>query len=545
MGQEADLVLHRGTVFTMRDGAGAGAEPTAVAVGSGRVLAVGSDADVAPLLGRATRVVDLAGRVVLPGFADVHTHVASNARDPRNVECRDFFEDVGSVADILERLSAAALDRAPDEWVVGIAGMLQDLRLAEGRMPTRAELDDATAGRPCYVTFGPHLVVANSAALAAAGVDAGTPDPQGGEIDRDSAGRPTGVLREQAQHLVRSRRPPTGSDLADRIERELLGCARRGVTTVHEIVKSTDEVRAFQRLEREGRLPVRVQLVFRIFQSSFDTWSLLGLGLQPGFGSDRLRLGGVKVSVDGGDDKRTGFYPQEGDDARGFKSLLRMRQEDLDPIVERYHAHGVRICVHAVGDQALDMTLDSFEKAMARHPADDARHRIEHMGNFLATPDRVERARALGLVPVPNPSSLYFVGESASHGLGPERVEDAFPFRRLRDSGVPFVIASDGPGLWPVDPLRDVATCASRTVRSGAVLSPEESVGVLDGLVALTRTAAWLGFAEDELGTLAPGKLADLVVLGANPLACPAADVAAIPVDLTVTGGEITFDREA
>jgi predicted amidohydrolase YtcJ len=539
---EADLVLQNGRVHTMRGDQ----RLSGLAIRGERVLVVGTSNEVESLVGLHTRVVDLAGRTVLPGFADVHTHVASNARDPLNVECRDFFEEVGSVEDILCRLAAAAVDRTPDEWLVGIGGMSQELRLRERRLPTRAELDAAADGRPCYVTFGPHLIVANTAALDIAGVGKDTPDPQGGEIDRDSGGRPTGVLREQAQHLVRTRRPATGSDLADRIEHELYECARRGVTTIHEIVKSTHEVHAYQRLEREGRLPVRVHLIFRVFQSTFDSFALLGLGLQTGFGSDRLRLGGVKVSVDGGDDKRTGFRPREGDDKRGFSALLRMRQEDLDPIVDRYHAQGVRICVHAVGDLALDMTLDSFAKARARHAGTgDERHRVEHMGNFMATPDRVARAQELGLVPVPNPSSFYFVGETAEHALGPDRVEDAFPFRRLVRSGSPFVIASDGPGLWPVDPLRDVGACASRAVQSGAVLSPNESIGVADGLRAVTTTAAWLGFVEDDLGTLEAGKLADLVVLGQDPMGVAVTDVAAVPVDLTMVGGEVTFMRSS
>jgi predicted amidohydrolase YtcJ len=541
MYHEADLVLRRGTVYTMRGEL----RHSALAVRDARIIAVGADDEIEALIGLRTRVVDLAGRTVLPGLCDVHTHVASNARDPENVECRDFFEDdLHSVADVLGRLSAAAANRGSEEWVVGIGGLLQELRMKERRLPTRAELDEAVGGRPCYVTFGPHLVVANTAALEIAGIGPDTADPQGGEIDRDATGRPTGVLREQAQHLVRSPRPPTGSDLADRIERELQDCARRGVTTIHEIVKSTDEVRAYQQLERQGRLPVRVHLVFRVFQSTFDTFALLNLGLRVGFGSDRLRFGGVKVSVDGGDDKRTGFYPREGDEARGFSPLLRMAQEDLDPIIERYHAQGIRICVHAVGDMALDMTLESFARALARHPRGDDRHRVEHMGNFMATPDRLARAGDLGLVPVPNPTSLYYVGEDAHHGLGPERVQDAFPFRRLLESGTPLVIASDGPGLWPVDPLRDIGTCVTRRVRSGAVLSPAQDISAAQALTAVTATAAWLGFVEDDLGTLEAGKLADLVVLGQDPLTCSPQAIASTPVELTMVGGEVTFQRE-
>jgi predicted amidohydrolase YtcJ len=537
----ADLVLRGGAVLTM-DG---DRRASAIAVRDGRIVAIGDDSEMTAHQTETTQVIELQGRTVLPGFADVHTHVSTNARDPRNAECRDFFEDVASVGDILDRLAEVAKTSEPSEWVVGIGGLLQEVRLQEGRLPTRAELDQATGEHPAYVTFGPHLIVANSAALQLAGIGPDTPDPQGGEIDRDPDGAPSGVLREQAQHLVRSLRPAPAADLEDRLYAELVACARRGVTTIHEIVKSTAEVRAYQRLDEQGRLPVRVHLMFRIFQSTFDTWSLLDLGLETGFGSDRLRIGGVKVSVDGGDDKRTGFREAPGDDELGFKPLLRMSQSDLDPIISKYHARGMRILVHAVGDLALDMTLDSFEKAIEENPRADHRHRVEHMGNFMMTPEKLQRAIDLGVIPVPNPTSLFYVGDVAEHGMGPLRTQDSFPFRRLLESEAPFAIASDGPGLWPIDPLRDVETCVTRVTRSGVTLSPDESIGVLDALTAVTRTAAWLGFVEESLGTLEVGKLADLAVLDTDPLTCPTDELASIRVDLTVMGGTITHTSEA
>ena len=472
----------------------------------------------------------------------MHTHVASNARDPRKAECRDFVdEDIVAIADILDRLAAVAEPLGPNDWVVGIGGVLQQLRLRERRLPTKDELDEATGGRPGYLTFGPHLIVATSAALELAGIGPATPDPQGGEIDRDDEGNLTGIVRERAQYMVRDLCPSAFTSLDDCIYNELLECARRGVTTIHEIVKTPSEFQAYQKLEKEGRLPVRVHLMFRIFQSKFESFSLRDLGIETNFGSDVLKVGGVKMSVDGGDDQRSGFYPQPGDDERGFSPLIRMRQEDLDPILREYHAHGMRILVHAIGDQALDMALAGFEKALAENPREDHRHRIEHMGNFLMTPDRLERAKGLGLVPIPNPSTLYFVGDVAEHGLGPTRTQDSFPFRRLLGSGVPFCIASDGPGMWPINPLRDVATTVTRVTRAGTPLQQDESIDVMAALTAMTSTAAWLGFVEDDLGTIEPGKLADLVVLGRNPATCPPDEIADIPVDMTVMGGQITY----
>jgi predicted amidohydrolase YtcJ len=485
--------------------------PTAVAVQRDRIVAVGSDEEIVALAGPKTNRVNLAGRTVLPGLADVHTHVASNARDPRHAECRDFIdESVTSIGAILSRIRAVAAGRGPEEWVVGIGGVLQQTRLMEGRLPTKEELDDATDHRPGFLTFGPHLIIATSAALELAGIGRDTTDPQGGEIVRKQDGTPTGVLRERAQQMVRRLVPAAAEDLEERIHRELLECARRGVTTIHDVVKAPAEVRAYQRLEQQGRLPVRVHLLIRVFHSEFESLGLRDLGLETGFGSDLLRIGGVKMSIDGGDDQRSGFSPQPGDEERDVRQLIRMRQRDLDPIIADYHAAGMRVCVHAIGDHALDMALDGFAKALAASPRVDHRHRVEHMGNFMMTDERLRRAHEMGLTPVPNPSTLYYAGDAAEHGLGPERTVDAFPFRRLLESGTPFVIASDGPGMWPINPMRDIATCGRRTTRSGQAFSPGERIDVLAALTALTSTAAWLGLVEDEVGTIEPGKLADL-----------------------------------
>lgn len=538
---DADLVLRSGRVIT--------ADPrlpsaAAVAVRGERIVAVGSDDEIAGWIGPETRTLNLAGRAVVPGFIDPHTHVAGNARDPRNVECRDFFDpSVTSVADILGRMREAGERLPAGEWVVAVASPMQQTRMREGRRPSRDELDETVPDRPAYITFGPHLLLANSRALVACGIGRDTPDPNGGVIVREADGEPSGLMRETAQQLVKLTRPGVEQDLEGRIAGELERCARRGVTMIHDVVTSPAEVRAYQALDRSGRLPVRIRLLVRAYQSQFETWGLLRLGLGTNFGSANLQVGAVKLSVDGGSSAgQAAFYPAAG--REDDHPVLRMTQEELDPIVATYNAAGAQVCVHAVGDLAVDMALRSFEAALREHPRTDHRHRIEHMGNFALTPERAATAHRLGLVPVPNPSSLFYLGPSALHSYTPEQLGRMYAFRALLDEGLPFVAASDGGGLWPVDPLRDIGTAVSRIVRDGSVIGADDGVTFEVALGAYTSTAAWAGFDEERLGSVSVGRLADLAVLERSPDEVEPSHIGRIEVDLTIRAGQIVHERE-
>jgi predicted amidohydrolase YtcJ len=534
----ADAVFRRGRVLTMDP-----ARPVAdgLAMADGRIVAVGANDALEAWVGRSTRVIDLDGRTVVPGFIDPHTHIAGNAQDPRNVECRDFFDhSVDSLEVVLSRLAAARATLPPGEWVVGVASPLQGTRMREGRLPTRAELDAAVPDRPAYLTIGPHLMLANSAALRACGVTAQTPDPAGGVIERDETGEPTGWLREVAQRPFKEGRPNAQQDLAARLLRELERCARRGVTMVHEIVKSPAEIRAYQELARAGRLPLRVRLVPRVFQAEFDYRAISSLGLLPGFGNEMLSLGGVKISVDGGSSAGQAAFYHTGSDGDATRSVLRMTEDEVDEIVSAYHTAGMQLFVHAVGDLALDIALRSFERALGAAPRRDHRHRIEHMGNYGLTAERIAKAKALGLVAVPNPSSLHYLGARTIERYGAARLGRQYPFRWLAEQGLPFAFASDGGGLWPVDPLRDIGTAVSRRDSDSNVLDDGQAVPVIEAIRAFTAGAAWAGFGEDRYGTLAPGMRADIAVLSGDPLAVEPADLGRIEVEAALLDGRLT-----
>ncbi|HZU06838.1 MAG TPA: amidohydrolase [Chloroflexota bacterium] len=534
-----DLLLINGRVLTL-DARNTVAE--ALAIKEGKILAVGTTAEIEALAGPRTEAIDLQGRTALPGLVDTHVHLASEAAAAHQVEVRDFYVEIRTLSELLDRLRERAAATPPGEWVVAHGSPMQEFRLAERRRPTRAELDAAVPNHPAFVYFGAHITVANSRALAAAGITRDTPDPPGGAIERDATGEPTGVLKERAQQLVK-RLAPGAQALEEGILALLHRCLARGVTSIHDILTSREEVQAYERLAASGRLPVRVHMLLRVIESKFSKESLLDLGLVHGLGNEFLKLGGIKMSVDGGfTGRNAAFYePLEGEPHNC--GLIRIEMGELEETVWRYHEAGMRICTHAMGDRATDMVLEAYEKALRRLPRPDHRHRVEHLGNWLMTPERLARVRALQVIPVPNPSMFYYLGDMALATLGARRLERGFPFRSLLANGSPLVFGSDAPGYWPVDLLRDIGNAVTRITLSGTTIAPEERITVLDALRAATVNAAYVGFEEHRLGTLEPGKLADIAVLARDPLAVAPEELKDIPVDLTLVQGKVVYRR--
>jgi predicted amidohydrolase YtcJ len=541
-----DLVLMNGQVFPMDGGQ---ARPGGVAIKGDRILCVGSDDELSELAGPRTERMDVRGRAILPGLVDTHVHLAGCATRSLSVDVRDFYDpSIRSVQDIQARIREEVARTPPGQWIVARGSPLADYRLLEERLPSRAELDAIAPQHPCYVTFGSHILIANTPALNARDITRDTQSPAGGVVVKDPiTGEPTGVLRERAQFLLRGTDTDlTVEALAENILRELELCAARGVTTIHDIVVNSREVRAYQQLARAGRLPVRVQFLVRVIESNFSKESLLDLGLLDGLGSDWLRLGGVKMSVDGGiTGKNAAFSDPLVHDGEEQPGLIRIEQDELDDTVGRYHRMGMRCCIHAIGDVAMDMALEAFDKAISGSPRRDHRHRVEHLGNWMITPERLERVTRLGVLPVPNPGFLYYMGAELLDLLGPRRTVHGFPFRTLMEAGVPLTFGSDAPNFYPVDPLRDLGAAVSRTTVQGPRFSPEEAISIYQALWTQTAGAAYIGFQEGRLGTLRPGALADIAVLEEDPRHYPADRFKDLPVYLTITGGRIVHSAEA
>ncbi|MGH7873068.1 MAG: amidohydrolase, partial [Candidatus Binatia bacterium] len=393
------------------------------------------------------------------------------------------------------------------------------------------------------VSFGAHITIANTPALAAAKITRDTPDPAGGHIKHDrQTGEPTGELHERAQLIVKKVAPEFNYlQLKDGIVFALNQCLERGVTTVHDIVRYAEPVRAYQELYKEGRMHARVSILPRVIESMIESKSLIELGLITGFGNEWLRIGGVKMSIDGGITGRNACFYDPYEDDEHNHGIIRIQQDELNHTVQICHDAGLRCCVHAIGDRAFDMALDAYENAVVKSPHKDHRHRIEHMGNWLCTPERMQRMVRDGVIAIPNIAIGYYVGDAILDCVGEKRLTKAFPFHTLLKNGVVIAGGSDSPGYWPVDPLRDIAACVSRKMRWGEVWIPEERISVSQAFAMHTTTAAWVGFEENDKGSLEVGKLADIAVLAEDPFAVAPEKIRELKVEMTLVGGEVKY----
>ncbi|MFQ5849596.1 MAG: amidohydrolase [Candidatus Binatia bacterium] len=536
-----DLILFNGKIRSLAPG---GAIHAAIACAGGRIVAAGPTDEVLRLGGPDTKAIDLKKRTAIPGLTDTHVHLADKGTAEKElIDCRDFYCDVHTIAVIQERLAKRASELPKGTWLVAHGSPMQDFRLADKRFPDRNDLDRAVPQHPASISFGAHITIANSRALELAGIIGDTPDPAGGAIKRDpNTGEPTGQLKERAQLILRKVMPGYNStQLKSGIAYAIGKCLERGVTTIHDIVKDSAPVRAYQELDREGELHMRVSLLLRVIESEMSAKSLLELGLQSGFGSEWLSIGGAKMSIDGGITGRNACFYEPYEDDPSSSGLIRIQQDELNDTVLACHQAGIRCCVHAIGDRAFDMALDAYDNALAKLPRPDHRHRIEHMGNWLCTPERMERLARMEIIAIPNISLAYFVGDSIRNSIGRKRMAQAFPFNTLLRHGVIMAGGSDSPGYWPVDPLRDIAACVSRRMLWGEVLVPEEALSIKEAFAMYTTQAAFAGFEERRKGTLEIGKLADIAVLGEDPFEVQPDRIKDLKVEMTVVGGEVRY----
>lgn len=536
-----NLILFNGKIRSLDP---RGSIHEAIACAGGRIVAAGKTKDVMKLGGPDTRAIDLKNRNAIPGLTDTHVHMADKGTSEKElVDCRDFYNDVHTIAEIQERLAKKAAELPKGSWIVAQGSPMQDFRIRDKRFPDKRDLDRVVPDHLVSISFGAHITVGNTKALELAKIDSRTPDPAGGHIRHYPETRePTGLLKERAQLILRKVTPRfNAEELKSGIVYAVNQCLQRGVTTIHDVVKDGASVRAYQELVREGSLHMRVSLLIRVIESDMTAKSLIELGLQSGFGSEWLKIGGTKMSIDGGITGCNASFYEPYDDDHHNCGLIRIQQDELNETVLNCHKAGLRCCVHAIGDRAFDMALDAYQSALEKFPRSNHRHRIEHMGNWLASKERMERLVRLGLIAIPNISLAYFTGESIRNSVGEKRMAQAFPFKTLLRNGVTIAGGSDSPGYWPTDALRDISVCVSRRMLWGEQWIPDEALSLQEAFAMHTTTAAYAGFEEKEKGTLEVGKLADIVVLAEDPFDLQPDKVKDLNVEMTVVGGEIKY----
>jgi hypothetical protein len=510
-----------------------------------RVVAVGGDAAVRAMAPPDAQQIDVDGGTILPGFIDPHNHLAFTGAELAAVDVR--YPGVASIADLVARIADAA-ERTPDgQWIRAVG--VNPEQFPDGRLPTRWDIDEATRVHPVLVQhMSGHHALANSLALEQRGVSDDTGDPAGGHLVRDDRGRVTGYCLDAAQALV----VPVAVDIGhhgpgfhdDAPLEEIVGDIDRGsrayleagITSIVDAQVTRRELDGYRLARERGLLGVRVTAM----PISSQLEEYLAIGIAGRFGDDRLAIGPMKFYSDGALTGGTAAFSTPYGPSGEFVGSLYWGSEDQfrDAIV-RAHAAGWQIGVHAQGDRAIDRVLDAYDAALTARPRDDHRHRIEHCGG--PRPDQLERMAHLGVWAIGQPRYFWDAGDAWLGALDAARVHRLQPYREMLSAGVRFALSSDAP-VASYRPLDTVYSAVARTTVGGEAVGADQAISVEEALRACTHDAAASYFADDRLGTLEVGKLADVVVLGGDPFTTAPERLGEISVEMTLLGGEVVYD---
>jgi predicted amidohydrolase YtcJ len=539
-GSTVTLALVNGRIWT---GTRAQPEAEAIAIAGDRIVAVGTTADVRARAGTA-ETIDLGGRFVVPGFTDAHVHFLDGGFRLSSVQLRD----ARTRQEFVSRIQAFAATVPAGSWITGGDW---DHTLWGGELPRRDWIDAATPDHPVWVNrLDGHMALANSAALRAAGVTDTVADVAGGEIVRDDARKPTGLLKDNAMDLVGAKVPPPADALSDRaLEAAMKHVAAQGVTAVHHM-GTWDELAVLERAWRAGRLVTRVNAAVPLatWARLRDTVAAKRFGAE-GRGDAWLRVGMLKGFVDGSLGSHTAAFEDPFTDAAAAakatpasdRGLFVTPPEDLYTWISGADKAGLHVAVHAIGDRANDTLLDIFERVARENGARDRRFRIEHAQHLRAAD--IPRFGALGVIPSMQPYHAIDDGRWAERVIGPERIKTTYAFRTLLDSGAKLALGSD----WfvaPPTPLEGIYAAVTRRTlddKNPAGWVPEQKITVEEALKAYTAGGAYAAFMERDAGTLAPGMLADLTVIDRDLRAIPAAEICDARIVQTIVGGKTVY----
>ena len=547
--QRADLVLLHGVVVTV-DSQRPRAE--AIAIRGDRILAVGSDAEIQGLAGPATKVVDLQGRFTMPGFIEGHGHFTGLGESKLVLD----LTKARSWDDIVDQVGAAVKSSKPGTLIEGRGWHQEKWSSApqpnvEG-VPLHASLDRVSANNPVVLEHASgHASFVNGAALRLAGITRGTPDPAGGEIVKDSSGEPTGLLKESAQRLMgagRAKLPRlTRAEETARFRKvvQLAGAdaLSKGITTFHDAGASFATIDGYKQLAAEGQLPLRLYVMVR-FESDSALDAKLDRYRMTGYGRGMLSVRSIKQQIDGALGSHGAWLLAPYTDLPSSTGLNLKPIADFEKTSRIAMRHGFQVNTHAIGDRANREVLDVYERIFRDYPdRHDLRWRDEHAQHI--DPADIPRFKQLGVIASMQGVHTISDGPWVAKRLGEERARrTSYPWRSLIDAGAVVTNGTDTP-VEDVDPIPSFYGSVSRKTREGTVFLPEQRVTRDEALAAYTINNAYAAFEEKEKGSLAPGKLADIVVLSKNIMTVPEDEILPARVDLTILGGKVRYERRA
>lgn len=534
-----EMILYNGKIITMSL---ANDIVEAVLIRNGKIMAVGSNAEILSYSCGQTNKIDLGWKSATPGFIESHCHtsrVGPALIHEVNVKRAE------SIHDIIHLLRQKALQTPKGKWVIG--RNYDDKRLKDRRHPTKDDLDQVTADHPVFLRrLDGHLGVANRAALRMAHIHRETPNPEGGKIDREPQSRePSGLLLELAQDLVTQHIPPyTIQEVKEGISKGCQKLAQWGITSFTDALVEHDSFVAYQELCAEGALPIRAGMIFPWFSvlgSEAYESELRKIGLRAGYGNDRLRVIGTKFMVDGSMSGRTAALYQPYQGSASELGILVIGEEELKQGVVEAHELGLRPCIHAIGDRAIDLALDAVEAALKQRPQPQHKMRIEHCS--LPSREAIKRIRALGVIPSTAIGFLYELGSAHLELIGEARQQYYLPLRSFQENGIIAIGHSD----WMVtsaNPLQQIYGAVTRKSYLGKAIGENQSIGPIDAMRMFTTNAAYGNFGDNVKGSIEPGKVADIIVIDKDISTIDPDEILDVNVDMTLVEGKIIYCRD-
>lgn len=533
-----DLILHNGQILTMSDD---NRIVKAVAMVGSKIAAVGSNDEILALASEQTGLVDLQGKTVIPGIVDSHNHIIEAGHMMAGV----LLFGAKTIGEMQERVATQVAMAPVGDWIEG-AGWIES-QFAEYRLPSRWDLDQVAPDHPVILHRLFAMSVVNSRALALAGIDRNTPDPERGQIDRDPVtGEPTGVLRNGAQNLVRKvmpRRQATEAVARDEeaIKRATNEYVKYGITTIIDPGVTPLGMRAYQNVRRRGELPLRVNMMpawygLYITQGKDLDDYVPTVGFTSGFGDEHLSVGALKMAIDGGLGSKTAMLNQPYKDGHVSKIPLRLDIDKLEDYFRQGHQAGWSIGIHCCGDLAQDIALRAFDKVMGEVEQSEVRHNIIH--GYLPTEESLEIMARRRIGVSVQPGFIYVEGDIYFDQVEEERLNHYKPLRTYLDRGI-LVAANSDMTSAHYNPFLGMYSVVARKTSQGRQLGTKECLDRMTMLRLFTINGAYLAFMEDKVGSLEVGKLADLAVLSDDILTVPEEQIKEMRVEMTIIGGRV------